>query len=263
MGPRGRLGIAAAAILLLTVSTVPGTNDGATVRSALDGRSTALEPLPQITATATAGEVDAPVREAPDVWSLVDPAAPTVVINKRRPIEPLRYAPSDLVTLSGIPGGSGQSMRREAAAALQRMSDAANADGLTFSIATAYRSYGHQSGIYWESRREKGQWRTDLRVARPGYSEHQTGFAVDVYHGENCRKKACFGRQDIGVWIEENAYRFGYVIRYPDGHDHVTGYRWEPWHLRYVGTEVAQELHDSEHDTLEEFFGLDPAPSYG
>ena len=98
-------------------------------------------------------------------------------------------------------------------------------------------------------------------TARPGYSEHQTGLTVDLYGNEGCQLAACFGETATGMWLRDNAYRFGYILRYHDGQQATVGYTYEPWHFRYVGVDVATAMHDQGVLNLEDFFGLPPAPT--
>jgi D-alanyl-D-alanine carboxypeptidase len=185
-----------------------------------------------------------------------------VVTNKARPVEPLDYAADDLTTMPSIPRGSDQKLRAEAAAALVSMHAAAEAADSGFSISTANRTYEHQKGIYDSSVAERGVEVTDRGIARPGYSEHQTGWSVDVFDIEDCRLEQCFGDRPAGVWVAEHGWKYGFIIRYPEGKEDVTGYKWEPWHLRYVGVDLATEMRNTGVTTLEEFFGLPAAPDY-
>ena len=98
--------------------------------------------------------------------------------------------------------------------------------------------------------------------ARPGHSEHQTGLAADLDDGSGCAFMACFGQTATGLWLRENAYRYGFILRYDDGQQPVVGYIYEPWHFRYVGVEVAAGMREAGIRNLEEYFGLPAAPSY-
>ena len=100
-------------------------------------------------------------------------------------------------------------------------------------------------------------------AARPGHSEHQTGLAVDVAAvGQGCVIQVCFGKTRAGRYVAKYAYRFGFIVRYPDGQTPITGYQYEPWHLRYVGVGLATEMRNEGVTVLENFWGLDPAPTY-
>lgn len=218
--------------------------------------------VPAVTApTVEAAPVDAEVTATPHP-SLNDPDSLWVVVNKLRPLEPIDYVPEDLVSLSGIPGGSSQQMRAEAAEALTQMRGVAADAGAGFSVSTAYRSYGFQDSLFSGYAARRGEDVAETFSARPGYSEHQTGLGVDVYSSSACRIKACFGDEDAGRWLAEHAWEHGFIIRYPEGSQEVTGYVYEPWHLRYVGTELAAAMHESGSATMEEHLGLAAAPDY-
>ena len=144
---------------------------------------------------------------------------------------------------------------------LEPIDAAAAAAGLHISVESAYRSYDYQQGLFSNSVARFGQDGAEHRSARPGFSEHQTGLAADV-GGGGCDIESCFATTAEGRWVAADAYRFGFVVRYPDGAQPITGYKYEPWHVRYVGVELATELHDTGGATLEEFFGLPAAPTY-
>lgn len=189
-------------------------------------------------------------------YSLTDPASLWVVVNKQRPLNPLDYAPADLVAV-----GNGQQLRADAAAAFAKLVAGAKAAGLTLSAQSGYRSYQTQMVAYNSEVQAYGKATADAESARPGYSEHQTGLAVDV-GGGGCNVQDCFGTTPEGKWLAANAYKYGFIIRYPAGKQAITGYRAESWHVRYIGTALAAEMHRTNTLTLEEFFGLPPAPNY-
>ena len=180
-----------------------------------------------------------------------DPNNIKVLANKKRPLEPLTYAPKDLVHI-----GSGQSMRSEAAQAFKELRNAGAASGVNFHPVSGYRSYNQQAATYNHWRATYGQQHADSVSAAPGTSEHQLGLAVDVSDGI-CNLRRCFATTNAGQWVARNAHKYGFVIRYPDGKTDVTGYWYEPWHLRYVGTELAREL-TSKGLTLEEYYKWKP-----
>jgi zinc D-Ala-D-Ala carboxypeptidase len=199
--------------------------------------------------------------------SLTDPASLWVIANKHNPLNPKEYEPSDLV-VPDVPlrlTGKDDEMllRKPAADALKQMAEAAKADNLTLMVSSAYRSYNFQTGLYNGYVKQQGQAEADTQSARPGVSEHQTGLAVDVEPASRkCEIEACFADTPEGQWIAANAFNYGFIIRYPDGQQSVTGYIYEPWHLRYVGTDLATELKKQHYPTLEKFFGLEAAPDY-
>jgi D-alanyl-D-alanine carboxypeptidase len=186
--------------------------------------------------------------------SLDDPASIWVVVDKLRPLNPQDYEPDDLVVVP-VAHTWEPEMRQEASDAVVAMFEAASDEaGLALASNSAYRSYSTQEEIY------DGD---DTLTARPGYSEHQTGLVMDIgAESGECSLAACFGDTDEGVWLRDNAYRFGFILRYPADKIDVTGYEYEPWHFRYVGVPLATEMHERGITTLEEFFGLPPAPDY-
>jgi len=188
--------------------------------------------------------------------SIDDPDSTWVVVDKLRPLQPLAYAPADLVDVGG-----GLQLRAEAARAIAALRAEAAAAGLDISVQSAYRSFERQQDLFGTATARFGVAGAELRSARPGFSEHQTGLAVDV-GGGGCDIERCFGDTAEGRWVVANAHRTGWLVRYPLGSEQVTGYQYEPWHLRYVGPELATEMHETGVATLEEFFGLPPAPQY-
>lgn len=200
--------------------------------------------------------------------SLDDPTSSWVVVNKKRPLSPRSYAPQDLVipnvALRSNITGNEKYMRKEAAQALEAMISAASKAGMQFNLQSGYRSYGFQDSLYNRYVQQQGQAVADTQSARPGYSEHQTGLAVDVgsVNHPECAVEQCFSGTPEGHWLAENAHAYGFIIRYPEGKDATTGYIYEPWHIRYVGTDLAEEMHRTNASTMEEFFGLPAAGSY-
>ncbi|MGY2080466.1 M15 family metallopeptidase [Modestobacter sp. SYSU DS0657] len=232
------------------------------VRSSAPTATARTTPAPQPSAaTAPPAVTPAPSTPAEPTFdrtqlSVDDPASPWVVVNKTRPLSPIDHAPTDLV-----PVGDRYQLRAEAAQAMDAMLAAAADQGLSLSVQSAYRSYDYQVGLFDAQVSRFGEERAQVQVARPGYSEHQTGLAADV-GGGGCDIESCFATTPEGRWVAEHGAEFGYVVRYPDGAQDVTGFKYEPWHVRYVGTALATELQRSGVSTLEEFFGLPAAPGY-
>ena len=129
---------------------------------------------------------------------------------------------------------------------------------------SGYRSYGYQVTVYNNKLASSGRAEADRWVARPGYSEHQTGLGTDIspVGASNCGSYTCIGSTPQGRWIASNAWRYGFVVRYEKGQTDVTGYNPEPWHLRYVGTALARDYHEGGWHSLEAYFGLPAAPTY-
>lgn len=201
------------------------------------------------------------------LYSLDNPDSLWVIANKQRPLQPKSYEPTDLVApdvaLRLDAGAEEMQMRAEAATALEHMFADAKKDGLDLMVSSAFRSHDYQEGLYNTYVKQQGKAVADTQSARPGFSEHQTGWAVDVEPASrNCEVETCFADTPEGKWVAANAYRYGFVVRYHDGKQDVTGYIYEPWHLRYVGEALSEEVHKQGDPTLEEFFGLPPAPDY-
>ncbi|WP_084079031.1 M15 family metallopeptidase [Demequina sp. NBRC 110057] len=268
---RTRAGVAGAAVLAAAVGGAIGAVASAT--SSTDPAAASAAPVVTVTAQPpeTVAEVTAPDVEAAEVDSTVtatahpsvdDPDSLWVVVNKTRPLDPVEYVPGDLVRVDGVPGGSAQRMRAVAAAALVDMYEAASDDGAGFSVSTAYRSYGFQSSLFAQYAARRGADLAETFSARPGYSEHQTGLGADVYASVECRIKRCFAAEAAGSWIAEHGWEFGFIVRYPEGANDITGYVYEPWHVRYVGEELAAQMHEDGTETLEDALGLPAAPDY-
>lgn len=198
-------------------------------------------------------------------FSLDDPASNWVVVNKKRPLKPADYAPSDL-RMPAVPlrlQTPEMQLRNEAATAVEALVAAAKAESINLMVASGYRSHDLQKTVYNNFVKSEGQAEADRTSARPGHSEHQTGLAVDLGPtNRRCEIEQCFADLPEGEWVAANAHKFGFVLRYAEGKEAVTGYDYEPWHLRYVGVPLAEEMHRQNVQTLEEFFDLPAAPTY-
>lgn len=127
-----------------------------------------------------------------------------------------------------------------AQSAFDKMQADAAALGLNIYISSAYRSYDYQAGLYERYVAESGQAEADRFSARPGHSEHQTGLAFDL----NTITDA-FKDTNEGKWVAENCHKYGFIIRYPEDKESITGYKYEPWHIRYLGTDIASSVYES------------------
>jgi D-alanyl-D-alanine carboxypeptidase len=216
--------------------------------------TTALTPVPIPAPTvATFDTTLHSIDEANSLW---------VIVDKLRRLTPKRYVPSGLKTLS-VPHTYSPTLRNDAAKAYLKMYRAAKKDGVNLVFQSGYRSYSVQVSVYNGWVASLGRKAADLQSARPGYSEHQTGLSVDIASATGgCTIQSCFAKTREGKWLSKNAWRFGWHLRYPKGKTSITGYKFEPWHWRYVGKELAAELHLTPKITMEEFFGLPAAPDY-
>ena len=173
---------------------------------------------------------------------------------------PYEFVPD--VVLPNVPAAPGKEeyvyLREEAARALEALFSAALAEGHTLYAVSGYRSYSLQASLFRRKVERVGsEAKAMLTVAPPGASEHQLGLAMEI-NGETMLSLGLtedFGASPEGLWVYENAHRFGFIIRYPEGKTDITGYAWEPWHLRYVGEDAAREMH-SLQVTFEEYHAL-------
>ena len=211
---------------------------------------------------------DTPSQATSLAWqSITDPKSTWIVVNKIRPLKPIKYIPTDLVapkfgTLNANPYG--RKLRKEASTAIYNLATAMYKEGKgSLIIQSGYRSYSEQKTIHVRQVERYGLTAGEALAARPGYSEHQTGWAADVSaRGQGCQIRVCFGKTKAGSWLAKNAYKYGFIIRYPENATPTTGYQYEPWHLRYVGKGLAKVMHDDKVLTLERFFSLPAAPNY-
>lgn len=194
-------------------------------------------------------------------YSLTDPASPWVIVNKQHSLSPTNYTPTSLVVpnvaLKDTRAASNMHVSSAMAASFEALFAAAENSGLHLLLSSGYRSYTYQVQVYGRIVQSQGQGSADEQSARPGYSEHQTGLAADVAPlSRKCDLQQCFAQTPEGQWLAANAYKYGFIIRYPADKQAVTGYEYEPWHIRYVGADLATEMHKRGITTLEEFFNV-------
>jgi len=159
------------------------------------------------------------------------------------------YVPNDLIVLdSKYNTGVNSSMRKIAADAFMEMSDAALLDNIIIKNASAYRSYSYQKNLYDKYVEKDGVKAADTYSARAGFSEHQTGLASDINQIDSG-----FETTDAFSWLDKNAYKYGFILRFPKDKEDITGYQYESWHYRYVGKEAAKII-KNENLTLEEYY---------
>jgi D-alanyl-D-alanine carboxypeptidase len=181
-----------------------------------------------------------------------------MIVNKSRNL-PSSYVPEDLVPLDDIPttlqNPEVNQLRKVAYEALKEMFLKAKEEkSYKLYARSGYRSYYTQVDLYNSYVANHGQEAADKFSAKPGQSEHQTGLAMDITcESMNYLLDDTFFDKEEGKWVAENAHRFGFIIRYPKGKEDITGYQYEPWHLRYVGETLAKEIYESQL-TIEEFF---------
>ncbi len=164
-----------------------------------------------------------------------------LIANKRNPL-PSTFAPGE---------------SKEAREAFDKMAAAASLENFQLVAFSTYRSFEYQTDLYDRYVERDGVEEADRYSARPGYSEHQTGLAFDIgeVNKEQDWASASFGETEAGKWIAQNAHLFGFIMRYPEGKEPITGYMHESWHFRYVGEEIAKDIYENDR-TLEEYLGL-------
>ncbi|TCK93353.1 D-alanyl-D-alanine carboxypeptidase [Natranaerovirga hydrolytica] len=193
-----------------------------------------------------------------------DPNDIEVLVNKGYQL-PEDYRPDDLVVpdirFSFDEYDDKMLMREEAALAIEKLFNDAEREGLYLFGVSGFRSYQRQKSIYEWNLQTRGEEYTNQYSAKPGHSEHQTGLVMDI----TCQSVGfaltdALGHTPEGQWVAANAYKYGFVISYPEDKTHITGYSYEPWHIRYVGNELAEYLTENDM-TLDEYYftnGLTP-----
>lgn len=214
---------------------------------------------PSIKPTKSPTPVASATTELPEVLPVVTNATSyEVMVNKQRSL-PNGYVPKDLVEVQVPFSFSGKSdkkkLRKVAAHALEDLFAQADSEGIHFFGVSGYRSYAIQKAIFTYNVKTQGYTEARRYSAYPGTSEHQTGLSIDISAksvGNQLIPK--LGETAEGKWLQAHCADFGFIIRYPNGKEAITGYAYEPWHVRYVGKKIAQEIME-QGLTLEEYFG--------
>lgn len=171
-----------------------------------------------------------------------------VLVNKENSLDE-NYAPDDLVTVevpTVLENPEVKQLRKVAADALKDMFDQAKKEDIYLYARSGYRSYQTQVQLFNNYVERHGEDAANRYSARPGQSEHQTGLVMDVTsESVNLQLDDAFGETTEGEWLSKHAHEFGFIIRYPKGKENVTGYIYEPWHIRYLGAELATEVYES------------------
>lgn len=161
------------------------------------------------------------------------------------------YNPDDLTDISNVYSyGENQKLRKDAYDAFISMFNAAKKENVTLIVNSSYRSYEEQEEIYNKYTKWYGD-ETDKIAARPGFSEHQTGLAIDIQSYNT--NKDNFEQSEAFTWLDNNAYKYGYILRYPKDKEYLTGYGYESWHYRYVGKEIAKYIKEK-NITFDEYY---------
>lgn len=177
-----------------------------------------------------------------------------ILCNKYNELES-DYEPNDLVDISiKYYYGGAKKIRTEVYDAFIKMWDAAYEEGIYLIIMTAYRDYDSQAKLYKNEEDYNGTTIADKKVARPGFSEYQTGLVLDIYSKNNTTSKS-FKGSDAYNWLQENSYKYGFILRYPDDKKKITGFPSDPAHYRYLGVDLATEIHDK-GITFDEYYAF-------
>lgn len=170
-----------------------------------------------------------------------NPEAINILVNKSNKL-PDNFIPNDLELINAKYTIKPIYLKKEAKEAFEKLCKDAEKEGYKILVASGYRSYSYQKQLYYNYITEKGLEYADSCSARPGHSEHQTGLAIDV-EGSNGTYDNFLNTKEF-AWMKQSAYKYGFILRYPDGKSHITGFKYEPWHYRYVGISDATKIND-------------------
>lgn len=254
---RLRRAIAATVVVLVGFSVLEmtglagGNDSGSSATTTTASTTTTTIPAPPACA-----EGDVVVADNPATgWA-------TILVDTEHSI-PNWYAPPDLENISeaGFPFTPGLALRGLVMDDLSALREAAAANGTPLSILAAFRSFAQQADLYERRVGELGSSEAGSRVARPGHSEHQLGTTLDVTDEGATDVDQSWGASPAGQWVASHAHEFGFLISYPSGAEGRTCYDFEPWHLRYVGRELAAAVIDSGLSLREHLWAFAPPAS--
>lgn len=195
-----------------------------------------------------ADEVDGPSENHENEEKDDEDQTITALVNKQYSLDD-NYAPDDLVTVevpTVLENPEVNQLRGVAAEALKSMFDKAKESGIYLHARSGYRSYETQVQLFQNYSEQHGVEAANRYSAKPGQSEHQTGLVMDVTsESVGYQLTEDFGETEEGKWVREHAHEFGFIVRYPEGAEDITGYIYEPWHLRYLGVDMATRVYES------------------
>ena len=171
------------------------------------------------------------------------------IVNKNYKIDK-NYVPEDLELIDINYSCENKYLRHDAKIAFEKMAKKAKKEGLNIIVVSAYRNYEYQNKLYNDYVNELGKFRADIASARPGHSEHQTGLAIDI--SNTSLDYGNFENTEEFNWMINNSYKYGFILRYPKAKYDITGFKYEPWHYRYVGVDIAKYIYEN-NITLEEY----------
>lgn len=175
----------------------------------------------------------------------------SILVNKYNYLEE-NYEPENIESISSWYAYEGHSISSEVYSAYKDMWNAAKNDGHTLIVFSSYRTYTSQKKVYDSYENTKGQEYADSIAARPGHSEHQTGLALDIM-SYGLEKSSEFVNTETYKWLLDNAHNYGFILRFPEGKEYLTGYNFESWHYRYLGKDLATKVYN-EGITYDEYY---------
>lgn len=184
------------------------------------------------------------------VKDIKNPDSLMVLVNKLNRLQS-NYVPHDLEQISLNYATNNKFLRKEAKENFEKLSSDAKKIGYSIIAVSAYRDYDYQENLFNNYVKEKGENYALKCSAKAGHSEHQTGLSVDVMGSNNDYDQ--FEKSKEFDWMKNNSYKYGFILRYPKGKEYITGFKYEPWHYRYVGRKLALEL-KNKSITLEEYY---------
>ena len=184
-----------------------------------------------------------------DINTIYNPTSYDFLVNKNTKLTS-DYIPSDLEIIDIKYACKDKYLRHEARINFEKMAKDANEEGFNIIAVSTYRSYEYQDKLYNNYVLDKGLYYADMASARAGHSEHQTGLAVDV--ADESLDYDNFESTKEFIWMKENSYKYGFILRYPKAMFHITGFKYEPWHYRYVSVDIATYIYNN-NLTFEEY----------
>lgn len=184
------------------------------------------------------------------VKDIKNPDSLMVLVNKLNRLQS-NYVPHDLEQISLNYATNNKILRKEAKENFEKLSSDAKKIGYSIIAVSAYRDYDYQENLFNNYVKEKGENYALKCSAKAGHSEHQTGLSVDVMGSNNDYDQ--FEKSKEFDWMKNNSYKYGFILRYPKGKEYITGFKYEPWHYRYVGKDIASIIY-TEGITLEEYY---------
>ena len=184
-----------------------------------------------------------------DINTIYNPTSYDILVNKNNKLTS-DYVPNDLELIDINYSCENKYLRHEARINFENLAKKAKEEGFNIIATSTYRSYDYQDKLYNNYVLDKGFYYADMASARAGHSEHQTGLAVDV--ANETLDYDNFENTKEFYWMTNNAHKYGFILRYPKACFHITGFKYEPWHYRYVGKKIATYVYEN-NITLEEY----------